>query len=199
MAFRKHKCAWCGEYVEREEDNISDTMGTKTLKHFHKWCVENAKKSKEEKGKFDEVYEYIKGLMGYSKTQQLTPHMRNKIMSIRKGDFVKRDDKMYNSNGYSYEVILTTFKATSIKIKQAIYGKVFEDDNHKFNYIMAIMMNSINDIQKRIDNKKKVDELASKQSTEVKTSIQSSLDKYKEGKTKDKKENKVADDLADLF
>lgn len=199
MVFRKHKCYYCKQIVEKEEDNTSDYIGSKTIKHFHKWCVDDYKKLVLEKEKFNEVYECVKDLMGYSKSQQLSPYARNKIMSIRNGSFIKQGDKMYNASGYSYEVILMSLKILSLKIQQSIYGKVFEDDNHKFNYIIAIVMNNINDIQKKVSNKTKIEKLSDRQVVEINNSIEDSVEKYKHGKTKDNKENKVADDLADLF
>ena len=53
------------------------------------------------------------------------------------------------NRGYPYEVILFTFKFKKRDILAAIQGKTFNDEKHKFNYIMVIVNNSINDIYKR--------------------------------------------------
>ena len=198
MSFKRCKCYFCKEYIENECDKVRDYFGYKNKVNLHKSCVSELEKSREEKRAFDEVYDYIRfEIMNYSKEQQLSPSMRNKIMSIRMGKLVVRGQTMKESHGYSYDIILRTLKFIKPLFIRGIVGKQFEDDNHKFNYAMVILMNNINDIYKRIEQKKKSEEITKQR--EVIIDTKDKTEEYKEIKKEKKKENKVASLFSDLF
>lgn len=198
--FRKCTCYFCKQTIENEEDRIKDCFGLKTPVNLHKWCVESFEKSRQERLEFDKLYDYIRyNILEYSKGKQLSPNTRNKLQSLRNGSLLHAGDKM-SKDGYSYTTILTAFKIKKIDIDKAIYGKVFNSENGKFNYILAIVLNSINDVQMRIERaeeeKKRVDNQT--YNIEVKD-IKDTFEEYKEIQKSKKEENKVADLLDDLF
>ena len=100
------------------------------------------------------------------------------------------------NKGYSYKVILFTFKFKKRDILAAIQGKTFNDEKHKFNYIMVIVNNSINDIYKRYlrtlkDKKDTVDD-------DINISIDNKKKVFKSN-MKNKTDNKLVDLLKDLL
>ena len=202
---RKCKCYYCKEWILSEEDKVRFKITEKQEKNFHIECKVKFEKEKTKKDieykKWTELYEYVKKeIMGYTKEKQLTPNMRTKLQSLRNGSFVRKGVSM-NNQGYEYNVILTTFKAKKVEIENATFGKVFEDDNHKFNYIMIIITNSINDVANRIENARKLEERE-----EIVTElihVKDTKETYEEFKKiqqkKQKKNNKVASMLSDLL
>lgn len=203
---RKCKCYYCKEWITSEEDKVRFKITEKQEKNFHKDCKAKFEEEKVKKdieyNKWTELYEYVKKeVMGYTKEKQLTPNMRTKLQSLRNGSFVRKGVVM-NNQGYDYDVILTTFKAKKVEIENATFGKVFEDDNHKFNYTMIIVTNAINDVANRIENARKLKE-REEGLTKVIHEIKDVEETYKEFKQiqqkKQKKNNKVASMLSDLL
>lgn len=203
---RKCKCFYCKEWIMPDEERVKFKVTEKQEKNFHCECkvkfeLEKVQKDIENQ-KWTELYEYIKkDILGYTKEKQLTPNMRVKLQSLRNGSFVRKGVTM-NRQGYGYDVILTTFKAKKVEIENAIFGKMFEDENHKFNYIMIIVTNSINDIANRMDNARKLKE-REQQVAEIVHEIKDVKETYEEFKMiqqkKRKKNDKVASMLSDLL
>lgn len=204
---RRCKCHHCKEWIEKDEERVEHNITEKQKKYFHTYCLPKFIKEKEIKDievkKWNNLYEYIKvEIMGYTKEKQLTPAMRTKLLSLRNGSFVKRGVTM-SKEGYDYDVILTTFKAKKIEVERAIFGKTFEDDNHKFNYIMVIITNSINDVAKRLENAKKQKDKEEELKEIIKETkdVKEVYNEYKEIQTKKQKQkkNQVASLLSDLL
>lgn len=108
-----------------------------------------------EKEEFDQLYKYVKNnVMNYDKNQSLPPHFVLRLKGLSKGKFIE-NKKIPNSANYSYEIILVTFKICKKKIDYAIRTKDFKSESQKFNYILAIVSNNLNDIYLRYLNKKK--------------------------------------------
>lgn len=86
-------------------------------------------------------------VMGYTE-EGLNRQMVLRLKGLRYGQVIANNNNHKYAN-YSFKTILNTFKACSIKIKNALNGKTFKDENAKFNYIMAIIDSNIADISKR--------------------------------------------------
>lgn len=205
MGLRKCKCKHCGGVIEKDEPRIRCNITEKSMGNFHEECYPKFKEEKDVKDiewkKWTCLYEYVKeDIMGYSKECQLTPNMRNKLQSLRNGSFLKNGCKL-SKDGYDYDVILMTFKAKKVEINRATFGKTFEDDNHKFNYIMIIVTNAINDVMNRMDNAKKLkdrEELLVKEIGDSKT-IEEQNDIFKLAQSKRKKKNNKVGKLLDFI
>lgn len=205
---RRCKCHYCKVWIEKDENRVENNITEKQKKYFHPECLPKFLEEKRlkdiEVDKRNTLYEYIKvEIMGYTKEKQLTPSMMTKLLSLRNGSLVRRGIVMDN-NGYDYSLILTTFKAKKIEIERAIFGKTFEDDNHKFNYVMVIVANNINDVAKRLENanKQKNKEKELKEIVQDTKDIQEVYNDYKEIQTKRQKKNKknnVANLLGDIL
>lgn len=105
------------------------------------------KMSKEEIAERDELATYIKELFGY---HVLTRRQMHKINSLKNGEIVRRGDEI--TKDFPYSVILLTFKAKKAEIDYALKTKNFNDEDKKFNYVMAIISNSINEVYLRWKN-----------------------------------------------
>ena len=202
---RKCKCYHCKEWIEKDEERVDYNVTEKQKKYFHPNCLPKFLSEKElkdvETKKWHNLYDYVKvEVMGYTKEKQLTPSMRTKLLSLRNGSFVRKGVTM-SKEGYDYDVILTTFKAKKIEVERAVFGKTFEDDNHKFKYIMVIITNSINDIAKRVENAKKQKDKEEELKEVVKETkdVKEVYNDYKEIQLKKQKKNQVASLLSDLL
>ena len=106
--------------------------------------------SEKEKEDFDNLYQYVKKeIMGYDENQSLSKKMVLRLKGLSTSKFIENKNIKSMSN-YSYDVILSTFKFCAPKIKNAIYYKSFKNDMNKFNYILAIVEENINDVYIRI-------------------------------------------------
>ena len=157
--------------------------------------LEKEIRDKENK-EWDDLYQYVKKeILGYEECQNLSPFQIRILKQLRNGEYVVRNKQMVN-RGYSYKVILFTFKFKKRDILAAIQGKTFNDEKHKFNYIMVIVNNSINDIYKRYlrtlkDKKDTVDD-------DINISIDNKKKVFKSN-MKNKTDNKLVDLLKDLL
>jgi hypothetical protein len=140
MAKPKTKCFYCGEEVE-DDDKVIENVTEKSRRGFHKSknCFQeylnNDKKTKsmlqkeaEEESKaenkaewaeWDTVYQYVKKeVLGYTEGMILSPYQRRRLQSLRNGTFIARGSTMQNM-GYSYKIILDTFKICKQQIINA--------------------------------------------------------------------------------
>lgn len=102
----------------------------------------------EEKKDWFDLDDYVRhNVMGYT-DQGLNRNMVLRLKGLRYGQYIANSNSHKSSN-YSFKTILNTFKACSVKIKNSLHGKHFKDENHKFNYIMAIIDNNIADVRTR--------------------------------------------------
>lgn len=205
------KCWFCKNEIESKED-IELYKVKSTNRKFHKGlnCKDKflkqiedknkeEQKSKEEYIEWDKLYKYVrKEILGYNDGMALSNHQRNKLRSLRNGDLVKRNNKMDNK-GYPYDIILMTFKVKRQEIINNIKGKTFEDEKHKFNYIMIIISNSINDVYKRYLHKIKEETMIEENIVNVVVDNTDNKESYKINMSKQKTTNKVANLLSDLF
>lgn len=117
---------------------------------------ENKKDVKLNKTKdFDRLYDYVKyNLLGYDKNQSLTRMQVLRLKGLKSGKFIENNSVKPCAN-YDYEVILIAFKACSVQILNALSNKKFNDENHKFNYIIKVVENNLNDIYKKVERARK--------------------------------------------
>lgn len=202
MGFRKCKCSYCGEYITSEEDKVTINKTEKTKVNVHKHCEKAFLKELEDKkienDKWTKLYDYVKyNILNYKSDMNLTPNMVRKLQSLRSGEIVNKGHKL-KKDGYDYEVILLTFKVKKVEIESAIFGKIFTDENHKFNYIMVIVCNGINDVYTRIEKQKKESEKEETLAIKIDDNVNKQYEEYKQMKN-NKPKNKLPSLLEDLF
>ena len=104
---------------------------------------------------FDELYQYVKKeILNYDESQALPSSYVLRLKGLREGKYMA-NKKIEAKANYSYEVILNTFKFSKIDILRAVQKKEFKSENQKFNYIMAIINNNINEVYNRMTSLKK--------------------------------------------
>jgi hypothetical protein len=116
-----------------------------------------AKITDNEKQEFDKLYEYVKKILGYGEDMALPKFMVMRLKGLSEGKFYC-NNKVKKTAQYSYQTILLTFMYSKDKINKALQTKSFDNEQNKFNYIMAIVQNNINDVVIRLKNVKKAEQ-----------------------------------------
>lgn len=107
--------------------------------------------SKEESQNWEELYYYVKKLMGYDDNQSLSRDMVLRLKGLSAGKFMANNNVKDNAN-YSYKIILLTFKYCHSSIQRALSSVSFVDENHKFNYVIKIVESNLNTVYMRMKN-----------------------------------------------
>lgn len=146
-----------------------------------------AKKKMSEKDKQDweNLYFYVKSLLGYDENQALSSTMVLRLKGLLTNKFIENNNIQDGAN-YSYEVILNTFKFCKLDIDKALRTNNFADEQHKFNYILKIVEKNINTVYIKMKNIEKAKEEAKNLVVEMPTHSGA------EFKPKEKKENKFS-------
>lgn len=202
---RKCKCYYCKELITIEENlikyNVSNTE-KEINKNFHKECLDKFITEMEikniEQKEWDELYFYVKKeILNYSDNMNLSSYLVLRLKGFKIGNYIaqKNSKISLNENGYPYKIILLTFKIKKLDITKALKTIDFSSENHKINYIMTIISNSINDVYLRVKEKKKASELLEN----IKIIIPNENEQINFVNKTDLTKNKVANVLNDLF
>lgn len=98
-----------------------------------------------------ELYEYVKReVLEYPARFQLSKFMILRLHGLSKGIFIA-NKRIKPKAFYTYKEILLTFKYYNAVIKPRLKNKQFKSESHRFNYIMAIIENRINDIALKLE------------------------------------------------
>ena len=110
---------------------------------------------KEENKQWNILYEYVKKeILEYTDDMQLPRFMILRLRGLRNGKFMANKNSKSMAS-YDYNTILLTFKACRHDILRYTKQNNFKDEQHRFNYVMVIIENNINDIVMRLKNVKK--------------------------------------------
>ena len=120
-----------------------------------------AKITDKEKQEFEKLYQYVKKLLGYDEGMALPKFMVMRLKGLKDGKFIANNKTKTMAN-YDYNIIYLTFVYCKDKIQQALQTKRFTNEQNKFNYILAIVNNNINDVVIRLKNAKKAEEKINK-------------------------------------
>ena len=142
-----------------------------------------AKKKMNEKDKQDweNLYYYVKNLLGYDENQALSNTMVLRLKGLLTNKFIENNNIESTAN-YSYETILNTFKFSSIDIQRALRTNTFKDEMHRFNYLLKIVEKNINTVYVKMKNIEKAKEEAKNTTVEMSAHIGAEF-KPKEKKT----------------
>lgn len=143
------------------------------------------KMTEKEKQDWENLYYYVKNLLGYDENQALSSTMVLRLKGLSTNKFMENGNIESTAN-YSYEVILNTFKFCSPEVSNALRTNRFADEMHKFNYILKIVEKSINTVYVKMKNAQKAKEEAKNSTVEMPTHTGA------EFKPKEKKENKFS-------
>ena len=117
------------------------------------------KMNEKEKQDWEDLYYYVKNIMGYDENQSLSNTMVLRLKGLSTNKFIENKNVKSTAN-YSYETILNTFKFSSADIKNALRTVTWSNEIHKFNYILKIVEKNLNTVYMRMKNKEKAKEEA---------------------------------------
>lgn len=143
------------------------------------------KMTEEEKVAWENLYYYVKNLLGYDENQALSSTMVLRLKGLLTNKFMENNNTTSTAN-YSYETILNTFKFCSPEISKALRTNRFADEMHKFNYLLKIVEKNINTVYMKMKNAQRAKEEAKNSTVEMPTHIGA------EFKPKEKKESKFS-------
>lgn len=117
------------------------------------------KMTEKEKQDWESLYFYVKKLLGYDENQALSSTMVLRLKGLLTNKFIENNNIQDGAN-YSYETILNTFKFCSPTINKALKTNSWSNEMHRFNYILKIVENNINNVYLRMKNVQKTKEEA---------------------------------------
>lgn len=135
---------------------------------------------------WDALYMYVKNIMKYDENQSLSNSMVLRLKGLLTNKFMENNNTKSTAN-YSYETILNTFKYSSPDIQKALRTCNFQDEQHKFNYILKIVEKNINNVYVRM----KKAEIAKEEAKNM--AIEAPIHTGAEFKPREKKEDKFSD------
>ena len=114
--------------------------------------------SKQDKDNWNMLYEYVrKNVMGYDENQSLSKNMVLRLKGLLTNKFIANNNIADTAN-YSYQVVLNAFKFCIADIQKGLKSNSFNDENHKFNYVLRIVESNLNTVYMRMKNAEKTKE-----------------------------------------
>lgn len=108
------------------------------------------KMTDQEKAEWKELCAYVHSdVMQYDENQGLNTPMCLRLKGLTQNKFMANNN-IENAANYSFKVILNTFIYCMPKIKSAVSSCAFQDEMHKFNYILKIVEKDINTVYIRM-------------------------------------------------
>ena len=126
------------------------------------------KMTAEQKVAWENLYYYVKTLLGYDENQALSSTMVLRLKGLSTNKFIENGNIESTAN-YSYETILNTFKFCSPDIQKALRTNRFADEMHRFNFVLKIVERNINTVYLRMKNVQKAKEEAKNTVVEMPT------------------------------
>lgn len=125
------------------------------------------KMTEEEKRDWQELYNYVKfDILGYDENQALSSTMVLRLKGLLTNKFIENNNTKATAN-YSYKVVLNTFKYCKQDIDKALRIKSFENEMHRFLYIVKIVEKNINTVYMKMKQHQKAREEAKNTTVEV--------------------------------
>ena len=150
--------------------------------------VKRKKMSEEEKKQWDELYSYVKGLMGYDDKTSLSRTEVLKLKGLTRGQFIANNNQQELAE-YSFYEILITFKICKFDIIRGFRSNSFKTNGHKFNYMIKIVEGNLSTVRERLRNRQQ----AEQKMESIEVTEESSI-KYV-NKNKKKRKNKLLEGI----
>ena len=144
--------------------------------------------SEEEKKDWNELYSYVKGLMGYDDKTSLSRTEVLKLKGLTRGQFIANNNQQELAE-YSFYEILVTFKVCKFDIIRGFRSNSFKSNGHKFNYMIKIVEGNLSTVRERLKSRKQAEQKM--ESIEV---TEESAIKYV-NKNKKKRKNKLLEGI----
>ena len=115
------------------------------------------KMSEEEKKQWDELYSYVKGLMGYDDKTSLSRTEVLKLKGLTRGQFIANNNQQELAE-YSFYEILVTFKICKFDIIRGFRSNSFKSNGHKFNYMIKIVEGNLSTVRERLKSRQQAEQ-----------------------------------------
>ena len=115
------------------------------------------KMSEEEKKDWNELYSYVKGLMGYDDKTSLSRTEVLKLKGLTRGQFIANNNQQELAE-YSFYEILVTFKVCKFDIIRGFRSNSFKSNGHKFNYMIKIVEGNLSTVRERLKSRERQEE-----------------------------------------
>ncbi|PWT35101.1 hypothetical protein DKZ29_08015 [Limosilactobacillus reuteri] len=172
----KQYCYYCGKELDERDQVITevplDTVikGEDGHKHkgtvivdrtFHHNCLvdfvkvkQKEEKDKQENSDWDAVYQFFlhKTLQVPVGSQEyLSKYALNRLLGLRVGKFMQKGtNTRCLKRGYSFRTILVCLKYSKRATDKALQTVKFQNERHKINYIMSIIISNIDFVQEKL-------------------------------------------------
>lgn len=125
--------------------------------------------TKKEKEEWDALYEFVKKkVLMYDDNMALSRTMVLRLKGLLTNKFIENNNIDDTAN-YTYQTILNTFKFCMIDIERGLRTHSFQDENHKFNYVLKIVSENINTVYLRMQKAEKAEKEIDKIDTSAAT------------------------------
>jgi hypothetical protein len=202
MHKKQVKCHQCHKSLNKDNAivyrYISSSGKTKSNYYFHQDCYQIFIHNKEERDQMNKLWNYIRiEIFKWDEGKTCPPHLINRLQGLKSGqqnNYRAKGNKVFgNESGYSYDVILITFKLCKPMIINGIAdSNKFKNIQHLIDYMLVIITNNINDVYFRmiakVKSDKKVEKIKITHNEEAKFISKNEIDK-----------NKVANKLKNIF
>ena len=115
------------------------------------------KMSEEEKKQWDELYSYVKELMGYDCKTSLSRTEVLKLKGLTRGQFIANNNQQELAE-YSFYEILVTFKICKFDIIRGFRSNSFKTNGHKFNYMIKIVEGNLSTVRERLKQREQAEQ-----------------------------------------
>ena len=115
------------------------------------------KMSEEEKKQWDELYSYVKELMGYDCKTSLSRTEVLKLKGLTRGQFIANNNQQELAE-YSFYEILVTFKVCKFDIMRGFRSNSFKTNGHKFNYMIKIVEGNLSTVRERLKQRQQAEQ-----------------------------------------
>ena len=119
--------------------------------------VKRKKMSEEEKKDWNELYSYVKGLMGYDDKTSLSRTEVLKLKGLTRGQFRANKKQQELAEDRFYE-ILVTFKVCKFDIIRGFRNNSFKSNGHKFNYMIKIVEGNLSTVRERLKSRQQAEQ-----------------------------------------
>lgn len=198
---RQVKCRYCNEFLPIDDAIVivkNNSKGNPVKTFLHKQCEieyqELLQYKENEVMWFNELYEHIKGVLGYTNEQQLPRYLIIRLQDLRNGTIIQRGvgRVIKQKEGYKYDIILNTFLTHGDDIRWSLSNKTFKNEHQKINYMMAIIDSNINDVYIDMHNKQTIKNIEERNNlmeqdnmqTHIQPNKQININKQKKGISK---------------
>lgn len=150
---------------QREELSSAIVAEIATKEELRKENERKHRQSQKDTDTWNEILSYMEyKVLRHDDNQKMS---RNDVLRLRGLMYGKRfaNNGIEDEAKYSFECLLNTIKYSLPEINRALDRVQFEDENHKFNYMLRIIGGNLNTVYMRMKRSKKKEEEIKKQDT----------------------------------